>query len=156
MAGGHNESYYKLKDQRILGEADFAEEVVKHGEIKAGDFEFYNINIGNVAKLVAEHMNIKVEQIKSVSRERIGAKARGMVAYICKTLCGKTTKDVSDYFCKGEAVFSRMMKRVELDIVKNEDFGKLIRRIEADIKHNYRPCIVRETKIKSNKSISQA
>lgn len=150
LAGGHNESYYQLKDQRVLGESDFAEEVVKAGEIKAGDFEYYNIGIGDVVALVARNMNIKREQIKSLTCERIGAKARGIVAYVCKTFCGKTIKEVGAYFHKGEAVFSRMMKRVELDIAENENFKKIMRKIEADIKSNYRPCIVRETKQKSN------
>jgi REP element-mobilizing transposase RayT len=154
LANGHNESYYKLKDQRILGEDDFADEVVKTGEIKAGDFEYYNIDIGGMAALVAKHMNIKMEQINSVTRERVGAKARGVVTYICKAFGGKTVKDVSAYFCKDNAVLSRMMKRIEQENVENEDFRKLMQRIETDIKSNYRPCIVRE--VKPNKSNKQA
>ena len=137
-----------------MGEDDFAEEVVKAGEINAGDFEYYNIDINDVAALAAKHMNIKMEQIKSVTRERAWARARGVVAYVCKVLGGKTAKDVSAYFHKGEAVLSRMIKRVELDCVENEGFRKLVHKIETDIKNNYRPCIVRE--IKTNKSISQA
>lgn len=148
LANGHNESYYKLKDQRILGEDDFADEVVKIGEINAGNFKYFNIDIGGVAALVAKHMKIKIEQMKSVTRERVGAKARGLVAYICKAFCGRTVKDVSAYFCKDNAVLSRMIKRVEQESIENEEFGKLIRRIEADIKDNYRPCIVREAIVK--------
>lgn len=148
LANGHNESYYKLKDQRILGEYDFANEVVKTSETKSGDFEYYDIDIGGATALVAKHMNIRTEQIHSVTRERIGAKARGVVAYICKVFGGKTVKDVSTYFCKDNAVLSRMIKRVEQEKVENEGFRKLMRRIETDIKSNYHPCIVREAKVK--------
>jgi len=49
-----------------------------------------------------------------------------------------------------------MIKRIESENAEGKDFGKLIRRIEADIKKRYRPCIVREIKTKKQKSISQA
>ena len=144
---GHNESYYRLKDQRILGDNDFADEAVKVGDANAGDFEFYNVKIDDVVKLVAGCMDIGEDRIRSVTRGRLGARARGIVAYICRTMCDKTAKEVGRYFGRSEPVLSEMIKRIEAELAENEaDIEKLLRQISAGIKKNYRPCLVREIK----------
>jgi len=143
----HNESYYKLKDQRILGDNDFAQESIKTGDAMAGDFEYYNLEIDDVVRLVAKHMKIGEEKIKSTTRGRAGAKARGVVAYICKAKCGKTAKEVGRYFGRGESVLSEMMKNIESELVENgSGLYKLVQQTIADIKKNNRPCSVREIK----------
>lgn len=143
----HNESYYKLKDQRILGDNDFAEEAVKAGDAEAGDFEYYNVKIDDVVKMVSEHMGVGEGRMKSVTRERIGAKARGVTTYICKTMCGKTAKEVGKYFDRSEPVLSEAIKCIEAELAeKGSNTEKLIRQISAGIKKNYRPCLVREIK----------
>ena len=147
LAEGHNESYYKLKDQRVLGEDEFAQEVVKLGDAMSGDFEYYNVTIDDVVKMVAEQMGIGEDRIRSVMRERIGAKARGVVAYISKTMCGKTAKEVGQYFGRSEPVLSKLVRRVEFELTENKGATKeLLRRIVATIKKNHRPCFVRATK----------
>lgn len=143
----HNESYYKLKDQRILGDNDFAQESIKIGDAAAGDFEYYNLRIDDVVRIVAKHMGIKEEKIRSATRERIGAKARGVITYVCKTKCGKTAKDVGRYFGRGESVLSEMIKSIELELTeKGSGLYKLVQQIIADIKKNNKPCLVREVK----------
>jgi REP element-mobilizing transposase RayT len=143
----HNESYYKLKDQRILGDDDFTDEVLKTGDANVGDFEYYNVKIDDVVKMVASCMDIGENRIKSVTRERLGARARGVVAYICKTMCDKTAKEVGKYFDRSEPVLSEAIKRIESELAEDEgDVGKLTRQISVGIKKSYRPCLVRETK----------
>ena len=144
---GHNESYYRLKDQRILGDDDFAQESIKTGDALAGDFEYYNLEIDDVVKVVAEHMGIGKERIRSITRERVGVKARSIVAYICKTICGKTAKEVGRYFGRGESILSDMIRQVELELAEKKSvIYKLTQGAIADIKKNNRPCFVREIK----------
>ncbi len=151
----HNESYYKLKEQRVLGDNDFTDKVVKVGDADAGDFEYYNVKIDDVVKMVAGCMDIGEERIISVTRERLGARARGFVAYICKTMCDKTAKEVGKYFGRSEPVVSEAIKRIELELAKKESTtGKLIRQISADIKKSYRPCLVREIKQPNYRSLT--
>jgi hypothetical protein len=57
-------------------------------------------------------------------------------------LCGKTIKEVGAYFGRGDAVFSRMIKKIEIERAKNNDLAKIIQQIEKEIKNSYRPCIM--------------
>lgn len=144
---GHNETYYRLKDQRILGDDDFAKESIKVGDALAGDFEYYDVEIDEVVKIVADCMGIGEEQIKSVTRERIGARARGIVAYISKTMCGKTAKEASEYFGRSEQILSRLIMRVELELAEQKGkIVELVRQTRAAIQRGHRPCLVRRIK----------
>lgn len=146
LVEGHKESYYKLKDQRVLGEDEFAREVMKLGDAMSGNFEYYNVAMDDVVKLVADHMDIGEDRIISFTRERIGAKARCVVAYICKTMCGKTAKEVATFFSKSEPVLSKAIRRIELELAGDNSATKgLLQKITAAIKKYHRPCIVRTT-----------
>lgn len=147
---GHNESYYRLKDQRILGEDDFAKEVMKTGEASAGGFEYYEIKIDEIIKLVAGRMNIEEAQVRSATRGRAGAKGRGVVAYISKMLGGMTVKEVSIYFGRSEAALSKAIKSAEHEMTSNDNFGRLMKKIEMDIKARHEPCLVREIRNRSS------
>jgi len=60
-------------------------------------------------------IELKEEQIRSNPCERLGAKARGITAYICKAYAGKTIKEVSDYFHKGETrELNKKMPKVKI------------------------------------------
>ncbi len=148
LAGGHNESYYKVKDQRVLGEDEFVKDAVRTGDAKAGDFEFYNISIDEMVEIVAGRMDMETKQIRSFTCERAGTLARGIVAYFCKAMADKTQSEVSRYFGRSDAAFSKMIKKLEQNRAKDESLDKMMHRIEADIKQNYRPCAVREVKKK--------
>ncbi|PJA20323.1 MAG: hypothetical protein COX62_04905 [Deltaproteobacteria bacterium CG_4_10_14_0_2_um_filter_43_8] len=125
----------------------FAQEVIKVADAQAGDFEYRNAGIEDVVKMVAERMNIRKNMIESVTRERVAARARGMVVYICRTVCGKKTKEVCRYFGRGESILSEMMRDIELDLAENgSGLYKLVQQTIAGIKKNNRPCSVREIK----------
>ncbi len=143
----HNETYYKLKDQRVLGTDDFAEESIKIGDAMTGDFEYYDVEIAEVVKIVAGCMGIGVKQIRSVTRERVGAKARGIVAYICKTMCGRTAKEVSEYFGRSEQILSRLIRGVELKLAERRGkTAECVRQTSASIRRDHKPCLVRRMK----------
>lgn len=145
---GHNELYYKLKDQRILGEADFADEVIKTNEALAGDFEYYNVSIEDAVALVAKYTGIREGRIKTITRERIGSKARGMVAYICKAFGGKRSGEIGKYFNRSDAIMSRLIRQIEFEKEDDKEFKGQMKKIESEIKNNYSPLLVREIKVK--------
>lgn len=155
LSEGHKEDYYKLKDQRILGEDGFAEEVIKQkGE--GDDFEYYAINIEETVKLVAKHMDIGIDEIKSVARNRLGAKARSLVAYVCKTMGGITARKISRYFRRSGATISKAIKTVESEERGNGIYGGPLQKIRAEIKRCYNPCLVRDVRQRQNKLNSYA
>ena len=148
LTGGHNDLYYKLRDQRILGEAEFADEVIKTNEAIAGDFEYYNMSIDNAVVLVARHMDIGKERIKTITHERLGTKARGMVAYICKAFGGKKSREVAKYFGRSDVMISRLIRQIEFEKNNDDELKRRLKKIELEIKDSYRPLLVREIKVK--------
>jgi len=145
LPADHNKSYYKLKDQRILGEDEFAQAALKLGDSVSGDFEYYDVAIEDLVKIVAEMMGLETGQVLSFSRERLGAKARGVVAYISKTMCGKTAKVVSKYFGRSEPVLSKSIRHIESEINEMGELEKILQGVTKFIKDNYRPCLVKIT-----------
>ncbi len=145
---GHNELYYKLKDQRILGETEFADEIIKTNEAVAGDFEYYNISIDDAVALVAKHLGLGEERIKTITRERLAAKARGLVAYICKAFGGKKSGEIAKYFGRSDVIISKLIRQIEFEKNDDEKFKRLLKKIELEIKSKYRPMLVREIKVK--------
>lgn len=148
LTSGHNELYYKLKDQRILGEAEFADEIIKTNEAMAGNFEYYNMGIDDAVALVAKHMGIREERIKTITRERFATKARGLVAYICKVFGGKKSCEIARYFGRSDVIISKLIRQVEFEKDGDEEFKRLMKKIELEIKGKYRPLLVRELKVK--------
>ncbi len=138
---GHKKEYYNLKDQRILGEKEFAEDVIKTA---VDDFEYRKISIDEAVDIVAKHTGISRENILSMTNERRGAEGRGLVAYICRTIGGFRSKKLGKYFKRAESTISKMVKQVEINITRNKAKKELIANIEEEIKKLFRPCIVRE------------
>ena len=141
LSEGHKQEYYRLKDQRILGENEFAEDIIKN---TVTDFEYRRISIDETVDIVAKHMGVGREVILSTTNERRGAEGKALVSYICRTIGGFRSKNVSRYFKRSEPAISKMVKNMEADIIENETKRRLIANIEDEIKKRYRPCMVRE------------
>ena len=79
LEGGHQEKYYKVKDQRYLGEDEFVEEI----EGKKGNLEpaVYDIPLRDIAFEVSKATGIPQDRLYSVTRGRRGAFGRSVVAY---------------------------------------------------------------------------
>ncbi len=138
---GHKKEYYTLKDQRILGEEEFAENIIKNTE---ADFEYRKISFREVVDIVAKQTGIERGRILSTTSERTGARGRGMVAYICRNIAGIKAKEVGRRFGKSQSTVSKSIKQVETDIMNNGPQKLILAVIEDDIKKRYRPCIVRQ------------
>lgn len=138
---GHKKEYYNLKDQRILGEKEFAEDIIK---TTVDNFEYRKISIDEAVDIVAKHASIGRENILSMTNERRGTEGRGLVAYICRSIGGFKSKKLSKYFKRAESTISKMIKQVEMNITHDEAKKELIANIEDEIKRLFRPCTVRE------------
>ncbi|PIR17093.1 MAG: addiction module toxin RelE [Deltaproteobacteria bacterium CG11_big_fil_rev_8_21_14_0_20_49_13] len=138
---GHKKEYYTLKDQRILGEEEFAEDIIKNSE---NDFEYRKISFREVVDIVAKQTGIAYSQILSTTNERNGVKGRCMVAYICRNIAGFKAKEVGRQFRRSQSSISKLIHRAEKDIMNDGPQKQVLATIEDDIKKHYRPCIVRQ------------
>ncbi len=80
----HQEKYYRVKDQRYLGEDEFVEEVEKLSESQG--IGYWDISMEDIVKKVGERLGIPWERMYSLTRERQGAYGRGVVGYLGRKL----------------------------------------------------------------------
>ena len=67
----HREKYYKVKDQRYLGEDEFVERIEEKRKSPEGGY--WEIPIEEISREVVEKMGISEDRLYSLSRDRVGA-----------------------------------------------------------------------------------
>ena len=129
---GHQEKYYKVKDQRYLGEDEFIEEV----EGKKGNFEpaVYDIPLGDIALEVSKATGIPQDSLFSLTRARRGAFGRSIVAYLARKVSGYLVKDVAEHFRREPMTISQAIIKLEYLIQRDEDIEKMVESLESTLK----------------------
>ncbi|MBI5968600.1 MAG: hypothetical protein HY882_12190 [Deltaproteobacteria bacterium] len=71
-----------MKDQRYLGEDEFVEKT--EGLKKSHEPAFWEIPVQDIVLEVVKGMSIPQDRFYSLTRERLGAYGRGLVAYLAR------------------------------------------------------------------------
>ena len=128
---GHQGKFYKVRDQRFLGEDDFIEEIEFK---KAPDMPvLYDIPIEDAVMEVGRHLGINRDRIYSLTRDREGAHGRGVVAYLTRKLGGCLVKEIARHFRREPMTISEAIGKVENRIQKDEEFARRIDFIENSL-----------------------
>ena len=127
---GHQVKYYEVKDQRYLGKDEFIDKIER---IKSNaDPAIFEISMEEIAREVVNHMAIGRDRLYSLTRDRMGAHGRGIVAYLARKLTGSLVKDIARYFQREPMTISEAIMKIESRMERDM---KLARRIE-DIRSN--------------------
>lgn len=131
LDGGHQEKYYKVKDQRYLGEDKFIEDI----EVKKGSFEptVYDIPIEEIALEVSKVTRIPQDRLYSLTRNRSGAYGRSLVAYLARKISGYLVKDVAEHFRREPMTISQAIIKMERLIQINKDLEKTVESLERNL-----------------------
>lgn len=143
---GHRKDYYKLKDQRVLGENEFAEELIKKAEGWQGGY--WNLEMSEIIEKTCEAFGADTLLLKSVRRGRKEALARGVVALLAKKLCGTTLRKAGELFNRNEQGMSYLLRMVEIKTAADDAFAKKLAELEKELIKGKRPLLVREIKRK--------
>jgi hypothetical protein len=138
---GHQNDYYDWKDQRILGEEEFANEILSKEDNK-GDAFHYDVSIKEVIELVSRELGVPQAVILSPRRSRPGSFARGIAAYLAKTITGTSMKQIGKYFSKGEAALAHRYRIIEERIQNDDRLKKTLQHMRNEL------CANRERRIK--------
>lgn len=132
LEGGHQEKYYKVKDQRYLGEDEFIEEV----EGKRGNLEpaVYDIPIRDIAAEVSKAIGIPLDSLYSLTRARRGAFGRSVVAYLARKVSGCLVKDIAEHFRREPMTISQAIIKLEDLIQRDKDLEKTVESLESTLK----------------------
>lgn len=141
---GHREEYYQLKDQRILGEDEFAEELVKRTDGWHG--EYWNIERHEIIDKVCKEFETKPAHLNIIGKGRKEALVRGVAAFMMKKLCGTTLGDIGAVFNRKEQGMSYLLRCIEAKMKGSEEFSRRLALLERELLKNKRPLLVKEIK----------
>ena len=128
---GHVNKFYELKDQRLLGDDDFIEEV--HKSLNEELPFVYDIPIEEIVYEVCSVLKIPTESIYSPNRNRLGALGRAVVGHIGTNLGGYTIKAVSEHFSRDPVAITQGVKKLEERLREERDSQQAIERIEKTL-----------------------
>jgi putative transposase len=131
ISGGHEEKYYRVRDQRYLGEDSFVERVEK--ERKEPQSWVYEVSLEDISEETSVAMGIRREKLYSRAREREGARGRWIVAYLARRVSGYGVKEVADYFGRSLVTISEGMKKVEDLERRDKSFAKRLSLIVENV-----------------------
>lgn len=142
---GHQNAFYDMIDQRLLGSSDFVNEVKQR--IKGQD-KNKNHNqkqfiqeqrdqvlikkktLPEILEAVIKIMRVSSESILSNSREQKIASARRLYAFIASRYSGISNKSIAEFLKKDHSHISNMIRKIEedkdCDIVLSEYLDKII------------------------------
>ena len=131
ISSGHEEKYYRVKDQRYLGEDSFVERVEK--ERKEPQSWAYEVSLEAISKETSIAMGIRRDKLYSRAREREGARGRWIVAYLARRVSGYGVKEIADHFGRSLVTISEGMKKVEDLERRDKSFAKRLSLIVENV-----------------------
>jgi len=132
LEAGHQEQYYKVKDQRYLGEEEFIEEV--EGKRENLEPSVYDIPLKEIALEVSKAAEIPQESLYSLTRARRGALGRSMVAYLARKVSGYLVRDIAEHFRREPMTISQAIIKLEDLIQRDKDLKETVDSLESVLK----------------------
>jgi putative transposase len=124
ISSGHEEKYYQVKDQRYLGEDSFVERIEK--ERKEAQSWVYDLPLRAMSEEISIAMGITRDRLYSMTRDREGARGRGVVGYLARRISGYGVKEIADHFGRSPATISEGIKKVEDLQRRDKSFAKTL------------------------------
>lgn len=127
----HQAKYYKVKDQRFLGEQEFLERI--ESKKVTDEPVLFEIPLEDIVMELDKAVGITRDRIHSLSRDRKGALGRSLVAYLARKLSGYFVKEVARYFRREPAMISQGVIKAENLLRADEDLAKKVEMIERKL-----------------------
>ncbi len=131
MRGGHEEKYYRVKDQRYLGEDGFIDRIEREKE-RLRDW-IYDIPLEAISDEVSGATGIGEGKLYSVTRDREGALGRGIVAYLARGVSDYTVREIGEHFRRSPVAIGEAIKKVEDRVHRDRSFAKAIKRMREKL-----------------------
>jgi len=128
---GHQRKYYEVKDQRFLGQDSFIDRIKEERE--EPESWVYDVPLEAISQEVSRATRIREDRLHSAARDREGARGRGLVAYLARTISGCMIKEIADYFKRSPVTISEAVIKVEDLLRKDKSFERAVKRMEDDL-----------------------
>ena len=131
ISSGHEDKYYRVKDQRYLGEDSFVQRVEK--ERKEPQSWVYEVPLEAISEETSIAMGITRHKLYSTTRDREGARGRGIVGYLARRVSGYGVKEIADHFGRSPVTMSEGIKKVEDLERRDKSFAKTLSLIVENV-----------------------
>jgi len=131
MKTGHEEKYYRVKDQRYLGEDEFVDKV--EGLKKKHEPWYWDISLEKIVLEVLRETGIPRDQVYSLTRGREGALGRYLAAYLARKLAGFRVIEVARHFNREPMTLSLGVKKVESLLQNDKALAKKVEIMERNL-----------------------
>jgi putative transposase len=131
ISEGHEGKYYRVKDQRYLGENGFINQI----KIEKKDFEgwVYDLPLEAISHEASRETGISEDKLYSVTRDREGARGRGIVAYLARVISDYTVREIGDHFRRSPVAIGEAIMKVEDRVHRDRSFAKAIKRMREKL-----------------------
>ena len=128
---GHKEEFYRVEDQRFLGDEQFVEGVAKF--VNERITKKYSIPLDKIVSIVGAHLEIQRESFFTHTRNRRAAWGRSVVGYLGKKLCNHGNGAIAQFFKRDASILTKGMRNVEDRIVSDRFLKKKLEEIEREL-----------------------
>ena len=120
IPSGHQEKYYEVKDQRYLGEDIFINRI--EAERSKPESWVYEVPLKAISQEVSRVTGITEDRLYSATRDREGARGRGLVAYLAKVVSDYMVKEIASHFKRSPVTIGEAIVKVEDLLRKDKSF----------------------------------
>lgn len=131
IPSGHQQKYYKVKDQRYLGDDSFINQI--EAERSKDKSWVYEVPLKTISQEVSRVTGITENRLYSATRDREGARGRGLVAYLAKTVSDYMVKEIASHFKRSPVTIGEAIIKVEDLLRKDKMFGKALTRMRENL-----------------------
>jgi hypothetical protein len=86
----------------------------------------YDVPLEAICQEVSRATGIREDRLYSATRDRKGARGRGLVAHLAKMAKGYMVKEIADYFKRAPVTIGKAIIKVEDLLRKDKTFGKML------------------------------
>jgi len=131
MSSGHEEKYYRVKDQCYLGGESFIDRVEMERKVSEG--WVYDIPLEAISHEVSRTVGITEAKMHSGTRDREGVRGRSIVAYLARKTAGYTVKEIADYFKRSAVTIGEGIIKIEELVRRGKSLEKVLKSMEENV-----------------------
>jgi REP element-mobilizing transposase RayT len=128
LGDGHREEYYKVIDQRFLGDEEFVEEVRE--KLDEPEMRYpVEIELRDIAKLVCDEFGIGAERVYQREKSREVSQLRWIIGKLACEEAGNRLMEVARFFGRDAGVMSRGLRLLAERLAEEKELQRRVDRL---------------------------
>ncbi len=142
LGEGHREDYYRVIDQRFLGDDEFVEEVRERGQ-EAEERLPVDIVLKDIVQAACREFGVRPERVSQRGKSREVSRLRWTIGKLAVEEGGYRLVEVARFFGRDPGVMSRGLRLLEERLVEEKELQRKIGRLQVGIREGRKVKIAR-------------